>query len=86
MDDEAKHVEFLLQTMRAAMLRCKLFHADLETISTALKGDLIGADTAVQWIREANLLWLVGAIPEAVGKIEKTTKPLESEDAATPVA
>jgi len=86
MEDEAKHVEFLLQAMRAAMLRCKLLHADLETISVALKGELIGADTAVQWIRDANLLWLVGAIPEAVGQIASTPKSSENENAATSAA
>lgn len=73
-DEEAQHREFLLQALRAATARARLMEADLTTIGVALKGNLIGADTAVQWIRDGNLLWLVGAIPEAVGRIAKTTE------------
>ena len=67
-DDEDQHKIFLLAALRAASARCKMLDLDITTIGVALKGDLIGADTAVAWIRDSNLLWLVGAIPEAVGR------------------
>ena len=75
MMEEEMHKEFLLQALRAAALRCRVMNADLETIGIALKGNLIGADTAVAWIRESNLMWVVGAIPDAVGKVARTEEP-----------
>ena len=68
MDEEQQHVEFLLTVLRAASIRARLMEADLNSIGVALKGGLIGADTAVQWIRDANLLGMVGSIPESVGR------------------
>ena len=68
-DEEDQHRAFLLAALRAASARAKMLDADITTIGIALKGGLIGADTAVQWIRDANLLWMVGAIPEEVGRI-----------------
>jgi len=79
--DEELHREFLLQAMRAAMLRCKVMHADLETVSVALKGEMIGADTAVAWIRDAGLLGMVGALPHAIGRLAST---METENAQDP--
>ena len=73
MDEEAQHREFLLTALRAATMRAKLMQADLETIGVALKGNLIGCDTAVAWIRDAGLLFMVGAIPDPIGKIANTT-------------
>jgi hypothetical protein len=67
--EEDQHKTFLLAALRAASSRCKTMDLDITTIGVALKGDLIGADTAVQWIRDANLMWMVGAIPEAVGRV-----------------
>jgi hypothetical protein len=75
MDEEESHREFLLQALRAGALRCRVMNADLETIGIALKANLIGADTAVAWIRESNLMWVVGAIPDAVGKVARTAEP-----------
>jgi hypothetical protein len=70
-DDEEKHKEFLLAALRAASLRAKAMEADINTIGVALKGNLIGADTAVQWIMDAGLLHMVGGIPEEVGQVAK---------------
>ncbi len=64
-----RHKEFLLQALRAAVARTKMWQADLETIGVALRGDLIGPDTAVAWIRDAGLLGIVGALPEATTKL-----------------
>ena len=69
MDEEERHKEFLLCALRAASARARAMQLDIETIGVALKGDLIGADTAVQWIRDSNLLWMIGAIPDPVGKV-----------------
>jgi hypothetical protein len=68
-DEEQQHREFLLTALRAASVRAKLMDADITTIGVALKGNLIGCDTAVAWIRDSGLLGMVGAIPEAVGRI-----------------
>jgi hypothetical protein len=74
MDEEQQHVDFLLAALRAASLRCKLMEADVNTIGVALKGGLIGADTAVAWIRDHGLLGMVSAIPEEVGRIAKQSE------------
>jgi len=71
MSEEDQHKEFLLAALRAASARARTMMLDIDTIGVALKGDLIGADTAVAWIRDANLLWMVGAIPEEVGRVAK---------------
>jgi hypothetical protein len=83
MDEEAQHVEFLLSRLRAASLQCKLMDADLTSIGVALKGGLIGADTAVQWIRDANLLGIVGAIPEKVGRVAKANMEIANAQDAS---
>ena len=68
-DEEEQHREFLLVALRAATVRARLIQADLETVGVALKAGLIGSETAVAWIREAGLLWMVGALPERVGRV-----------------
>jgi hypothetical protein len=70
-DEEDSHKEFLLAALRAATARARAMQLDLDTIGVALRGDLIGPDTAVQWINNAGLMWLVGAIPEEVGRVAK---------------
>ena len=72
LEDVERHKEFLLTALRAAALRARTMEADINTIGVALKGDLIGPDTAVRWIMEAGLLPIVGAIPEATTKIAAT--------------
>jgi hypothetical protein len=69
MDEEAQHKEFLLAALRAASLRLKTLDADCVSIGVALKGELIGADTAVAWIRDSGLMWAVGALPAEVGRL-----------------
>ena len=63
MDEEAQHKEFILAALRAASARARAIPLDIDTIGVALKGGLIGADTAVAWIHDAGLMWLVGANP-----------------------
>jgi hypothetical protein len=82
-NDEDTHKEFLLAALRAASARARAIPLDIDTIGVALKGDLIGADTAVAWIKEANLMWLVGPIPSEVGRVaaaNETTITLEMAD------
>jgi hypothetical protein len=81
--DEALHKEFLLAALRAASARARALPLDIDTIGVALKGDLIGAETAVRWIHEANLMWLVGPLPEHVGRgvQSETTIRIEVADA-----
>lgn len=80
-DDEDQHKTFLLAALRAASARAKLMDADITTIGIALKGDLIGCETAVAWIRDSGLLGMVGAIPEQVGRAEARIS-VEMSDAA----
>jgi hypothetical protein len=73
-DEENQHQTFLLAALRAASLRCKVMEADINSIGIALKSNLIGCDTAVSWIRDSGLMWVVGSIPDAVGKIESQNR------------
>ena len=68
-DQADLHKEFLLAALRAASTRARLMEADLTTIGIALKGGLIGPDTAVRWIMEGGLLHMVGALPESTTKL-----------------
>jgi hypothetical protein len=68
-DEEETHIDFLLAALRAASARARAMQLDIDTIGVALRGRLIGSDTAVQWIRDAGLLQMVGAIPEEVGRV-----------------
>ena len=69
MSEEESHREFLLAALRAASLRLKTLDADCVSIGVALKGDLIGAETAVAWIRDSGLMWAVGAMPHQIGEL-----------------
>ncbi len=70
-EDQNNRREFVLAALRAAALRAKAMEADLNTIGIALKGNLIPPETAVKWVRDADLSFLVFDIPEPTGKIEK---------------
>jgi hypothetical protein len=63
------HREFLLSALRSASLRCKLMDNELVTIGVALKHDMIGPDTAVKWLHDHDLMWLIGPLPKAVGMV-----------------
>ena len=78
MDEEARHKEFLLAALRAASARARAIPLDIDTIGVALKGGLIGTDTAVAWIRDAGLLWLVGPIPAEVGQLAIAEGPADA--------
>jgi hypothetical protein len=52
-----------------------MIEADINSIGLALKGGLINPETAVRWIMDAQLLGIVGALPEQVGKVAASTEP-----------
>jgi len=68
---DTEHREFLLSALRTACLRCKAMESDLGSIGIALKADLISPDTAVQWIEDAGLMFLVQPLPATVGLLAK---------------
>ena len=78
MDEEAQHKEFILAALRAASARARAIPLDIDTIGVALKGGLIGADTAVAWIHDAGLMWLVGPIPAEVGRVAIAEGPADA--------
>jgi hypothetical protein len=71
-----EHRDFLLAAIRAAFLRCRLTEAELTTVGTALRSDLITPDVAVRWLREAGLLHMLGPLPESTGRIDSAETPL----------
>jgi hypothetical protein len=75
--------EFLLAALRAGATRARLIEQDINAIGIALKTNQIGVGTAVQWIRNAGLLYMVGELPSSVAQqdIEKPPEPKqESKD------
>jgi len=79
-DDDDAHREFLLSALRAASLRVKVMDADLTSIGIALRANLIGPEVAVKWLHDADLMFLVGALPPAVGLLSKQER---KDDART---
>ena len=65
---DVTHREFLLSAMRAASLRLKAWDADLTTIGIALKGDMVTAETALEWLQREGMLWVLGPLPQSMGK------------------
>ena len=55
--------EFLLARLRQATIQARFMEAELISIGVALKGDAIGPETAVMWLREHGLLWMVLPLP-----------------------
>ena len=57
-------VEYLLAELRCAVLRARLWAADIEAVGLALKGGLITPDQAVELLADCEALHLVGTIRE----------------------
>jgi hypothetical protein len=55
---------YLLQELRCAALRARLWQADIEAVGLALKGHLISPEQALELLSDCDALWLVGAPPE----------------------
>jgi len=52
---ESTQVEFLVSLLRAASLRFRLAAVELDSIGTALRGQLITYDAAVEWLDDVGL-------------------------------
>jgi hypothetical protein len=55
-------VDYLLAELRCAVLRARLWAADIEAVGLALKGGLITPDQAVEILADCNCLHLVDAV------------------------
>lgn len=75
------HREFLLSRLRMASLRLKTMEAEVTTIGIALKGGMIGSETAVTWLHNENLMWLVWPLPEEVGRMVGSDKSIAANSA-----
>jgi hypothetical protein len=79
---EEQHREFLLQSLRNATLRAKLMDGELQSIGIALKGRMIDNETAVRWLMNAGLLWMI-ELPAEIGRVAKSNdQPTERKDAS----
>ena len=57
--EDAVHREYLLARLRQATIQARLIEAELVSIGVALKGGAIDPETALMWLREHGLLWMV---------------------------
>jgi hypothetical protein len=62
MSDTDDRREYVLSEMRAAVLRAKLWQADIEAIGIALKGGAITVEQALEELRHTGCLHLVGPV------------------------
>jgi len=53
-------VDYLLAEFRCAVLRARLWQADIEAVGIALKGGLIHPEQALELLRDCDALHLVG--------------------------
>jgi hypothetical protein len=58
---EGSRQNFLLAELRCAALRSRLMTADIDSISTALRGNFITTDDAIAWLSECGGLHFVSA-------------------------
>ena len=56
--------EFLLAELRAAALRARVWHADIDAVGLALKAGLISPDQAVEHLSDCGLLRLLAVREE----------------------
>jgi len=56
--------DYLLGELRAAVLRARLWEADITAVALALKHGLIHPEQAVELLHDCDALHLVGAVRE----------------------
>jgi hypothetical protein len=56
----APSVDYVLAEMRCAVLRAKLWQADLEAIGIALRGGLVSPEQALELLHDCGILEIVG--------------------------
>jgi hypothetical protein len=76
--DEESHREFMMQLCRNGVNRARLMETEIAIVGVALKGRLIDSETAVRWLRDAQLLDFVGQLPAQVGRLSKPMTPTTS--------
>jgi hypothetical protein len=60
----ADHRDYLLAELRCAVLRARLWAADIEAVGIALKGGLIEPDQALEILADCDALLVVAAHDE----------------------
>jgi hypothetical protein len=53
-------IEYLLQELRCASLRARLWQADIEAVALAMKAGLIDPEQALELLQDCDCLKLVG--------------------------
>jgi hypothetical protein len=56
---------YLLQELRCAAIRARLWQADIEAVGLALKGGLVTPEQALEMLRDCDCLQIVGIHEEA---------------------
>ena len=57
-------IDYLLAELRCALLRARLWQADIEAVGIALKNGLIEPEQALELLHNCDALHLVGAVRE----------------------
>ena len=57
-------IDYLLAELRCALLRARLWQADIEAVGIALKNGLIEPEQALELLHNCDALHLVGAVCE----------------------
>jgi len=57
---------YLLQELRCASLRARLWQADIDAVGLALKGGLVTPDQALEMLADCDCLHLIAPTPEPV--------------------
>ncbi len=60
----AAQKEFLLNTLRAASLRAKMWSIEFETVGTALRADMVTPDQALQMIKDMGGMDWICVLPD----------------------
>jgi hypothetical protein len=63
-DSGNSRFEYLLQELRCAALRARLWQHDIEAVGLALKAGLVSPEQALELLQECDALHLVGAVRE----------------------
>jgi hypothetical protein len=59
--NNGNYTEYVLAELKCASLRARLLVADIDSIDTALRGNLITTDAAIAWANDIGALGLIMA-------------------------
>jgi hypothetical protein len=57
---------YLLQELRCASLRARLWQADIDAVGFALKGGLVTPEQALELLADCDCLHLIAAVPKSL--------------------